>query len=137
MSQILVLIYQGLYNLSFIIRSSSDWIHINETSIECGSQSRSWINIKTKTNKKKRQKQNKNNYTHCDSPGYSICGKKLLWPFSCDFFFLPTQHILEILYWTQILTDMNILILFMRNSLRSPFSDMRNCFFYFVYRYLF
>jgi hypothetical protein len=35
MSQILVLIYQDLYNHSLIIRSSSDWIHINETSIEC------------------------------------------------------------------------------------------------------
>jgi hypothetical protein len=42
MSQILVLIYQGLYkNHSFISRRSWDWIHINETSIEFGSQSRS------------------------------------------------------------------------------------------------
>jgi hypothetical protein len=70
MSQILVLIYQGLYNHSFIIISSSDWIHINETSIECGSQSRSWINIKTKTkqkntqtNKKKKQKKTKKTKT--------------------------------------------------------------------------
>jgi hypothetical protein len=51
--------------------------------------------------------------------------------FPVIFFFLPTQHILEILYWTQILTDMNILILFIRNSLRSPFSDMR---FFFLFR---
>ena len=78
MSQILVLIYQGLYkNHSFIIRRSWDWIHINETSIEFGSQSRSWINIKTKTKQKNKQtnkektktkrqkpKQNKNNYAH-------------------------------------------------------------------------
>ena len=59
MSQILVLIYilyQGLYqNNSFIIRRSSDWIHINEISIEFGSQSRSWINFKTKTKQKKTQ----------------------------------------------------------------------------------
>jgi hypothetical protein len=61
-----------------------DWIHINKTSIEFGSQSRSWINIKTKTKqkntqtnkrknktKRQKQKQNKNNYTHCDFPGYS------------------------------------------------------------------
>jgi hypothetical protein len=39
---------------------SSDWIHINETSIECGSQSRSWINIKTKTKQKKHTQTNKN-----------------------------------------------------------------------------
>jgi hypothetical protein len=94
MSQILVLIYQGLYNHSFIIRSS--WIHINEKSIECGSQSRSWINIKTKTKqknthklkkdekKRQKQKQNKHNYTHCEFPGYSICGINLLWLFSTD-----------------------------------------------------
>jgi hypothetical protein len=58
MSQILVLIYKGLYkNHSFIIRRSWDWIHINETSIEIGSQSRSWINIKkTKTKNKKKTK---------------------------------------------------------------------------------
>jgi len=54
MSQILVLIYQGLYkNHFFIIRRSWDWIHINEKSIDFGSQSRSWINIKTKTKQKK------------------------------------------------------------------------------------
>jgi len=137
--------YQGLYkNHSFIIRRSWDWIHINETSIEFGSQSRSWINIKiktkqtkknTQTNKEKtkrqKQKQNKNNYevfkyfiihnkvlwlfihdffpwvfpgyghTVILFPGYSKCGKNILWlsflwPFfsylscdflSCDFFF--------------------------------------------------
>jgi hypothetical protein len=57
MSHILVLIYiQGLYkNHSFIIRRSWDWIHINEISIEFGSQSRSWINIKTKTKQKNTQ----------------------------------------------------------------------------------
>ena len=102
MSQILVLIYQGLYkNHSFISRRSWDWIHINETSIEFGSQSRSWINIKTKTKQKntqtnkektkpKRQKpkQNKNNYAHCDFPGYSKCGKNIYCDFfSGDFFF--------------------------------------------------
>ena len=100
-SQILVLIYQGLYeNHSFIIRRSWDWIQINETSVEFGSQSRSWINIKTKTKQKntqtnkektkpKRQKpkQNKNNYAHCDFPGYTKCGKNILWLFSLWFFF--------------------------------------------------
>ena len=69
---------------------------------------RSWINSKQKKNKKKtktknkkkeqktknknkskRQKHNqsKNNYTHCDFPGYSKCGKNILWLFSCYFFF--------------------------------------------------
>ena len=58
MSQMLVLIYQGLYkNHSFIIRRSWDWIHIDETSIEFGSQSSSWINIKTKTKQKNTHKQ--------------------------------------------------------------------------------
>jgi hypothetical protein len=52
--------------------------------------------------------------------------------FICDGFFLK-HYYYDI---TQILTDMNILILFIRNSLRSPFSDMR-IFFYFVYRYIF
>jgi hypothetical protein len=42
-------------NHSFIIRRSWDWIHINETSIEIGSQSRSWINIKAKTKQKNTQ----------------------------------------------------------------------------------
>ena len=56
MSQILVLIYQGLYaNYSFIVRRRRDWIQINETSIEFGSQSRSWINIKTKRKQKNTQ----------------------------------------------------------------------------------
>jgi uncharacterized protein YxeA len=99
MSQILVLIYQGLYNHSFIIRSSSDWIHINETSIEFGSQSRSWINIKTKTRQKNTQtnkektKQNVKNKNktkiiiHTDFPGYSKCGKNLLWLFFLWLFF--------------------------------------------------
>jgi uncharacterized protein YxeA len=101
MSHILVFIYQGLYkNHSFIIRRSWDWIHINETSIEFGSQARSWINIYKKdtqksTHKQIKKKQNKtsktktkqNNYTNCDFPGYSKCGKNILWLFSCDFFF--------------------------------------------------
>ena len=56
MSQILVLIYQGLCkNHSFIIKRIWDWIHINQTSIEFGSQSRSWIDIKTKTRQKNTQ----------------------------------------------------------------------------------
>jgi hypothetical protein len=56
MSQILVIIYQGLYkNHSLIIRRSWDWIHINEISIEFGSKSWSWINIKTKTKQKNTQ----------------------------------------------------------------------------------
>ena len=111
MSQILVLIYQGLYNHSFMIRSSSDWIHINETSIECGSQSKSWIKIskqkqnkkthkqiKKKTKKKQnKKKQSKNNYTHCDFPGYSKCGKIILWLFSCDFFSTDATHTYDII----------------------------------------
>ena len=40
---------------SFIIIRSWDLIHINETSIEFGSQSRSWINIKTNTKQKNTQ----------------------------------------------------------------------------------
>ena len=53
MSQILVIIYQGLYkNHSFIIRRSCDRIHINEIWIEFGSQSRPWINVKKKKHKK-------------------------------------------------------------------------------------
>ena len=63
------------------------------TSIEFGSQSRSWINIKyqnknktkkphkqikKKQTKRQKQKQSKNNYTHSDFSGYSKCGKKLL-----------------------------------------------------------
>ena len=99
-SQILVLIYQGLIkNHSFIIRRSWDWIHINETSIEFGSQSRSWINIKTKTKQKNIQtnkektKQNVKNKNkakiilHTDFSGYSKCGKKLLWLFFLWLFF--------------------------------------------------
>ena len=94
MSQILVLIYQGLYkNHSFIIRRSWDWIHINDTSIEFGSQSRSWIKIKQKQNKRQKQKQNKNNYTHCDFPGYSKCGKKIY----CDFFSTDATHTYDII----------------------------------------
>ena len=95
-------IYQGLYkNHSFIIRRSWEGIHINETSIEFGSQSRSWINIYKKdtqksTHKQIKKKQNKtyktktkqNNYTNCDFPGYSKCGKNILWLFFLWLFFL-------------------------------------------------
>jgi hypothetical protein len=94
-------IYQGLYkNHSFIIRRSWEGIHINETSIEFGSQSRSWINIYKKdtqksTHKQIKKKQNKtyktktkqNNYTNCDFPGYSKCGKNILWLFFLWFCF--------------------------------------------------
>ena len=83
-----------------------DWIHINETSIEFGSQSRSWINIKTKTKQKNTQtnkektKQNvnkKNDYAHYDFPGYSKCGKNILWLFSCDIFSNDATHTCKVL----------------------------------------
>ena len=102
------LCWHSCYLDTFIIRRSWDWIHINETSIEFCSQSRSWINIKTKTkqkntqtnkrkNKTKRQKQkqkqNKNNYTHYDFPGYSKCGKNILWLFLWLFFYRRNTYL--------------------------------------------
>ena len=113
MSQILFLIYQGLYkNHSFIIRRNWYWIHINEISIEFGSQSRPWINSKTKTKQnnkqtnkerennttRQKQKQNKNNYTHGDFPGNSKCGKIYCDFFSCDFFSTDATHTYDIIF---------------------------------------
>jgi hypothetical protein len=93
------------YNISSmccvgIIRSSSDWIHINETSIECGSQSRSWINIKTKTKQKNTHKQTKKNVKNKTKiiihtvtlPGIVYVEKNYCDPFPV-IFFLPTQQI--------------------------------------------
>ena len=99
MIQILVLTYQGLYkNHSFITRSNWDWIHINETSIEFGSQSSFWINIKTKTKQKNTQtnkektKQNVKNKTQIIIHTVTFRGivnvEKIYCDFfSCDFFF--------------------------------------------------
>ena len=101
MSQMLVLIYQGLYkNHSFIIRRSWDWIHINETSIEFGSQLRSWINIKAKTKEKNTQtnkektKQNVKNKNKTKIIIHTVTfwgivnvEKNILWLFFLWFFF--------------------------------------------------
>ena len=47
--------------------------------------------------KRQKQKQNKYNYAHCDFPGYSKCGKNILWLFSCDFFSTDATHTCDII----------------------------------------
>ena len=112
MSQILVLICQGLYkNHSVIIRRSWDWIHINETSIEFGSQSRSWINIKTKTRQKNTQTNKEKNKTkrHKNKNKTKIIIHTVTFRgivnvekiycnfFSCDFFSADATHTYDII----------------------------------------
>jgi hypothetical protein len=113
----LVLIYQGLYkNHSFIIRRSWHWIHINETSIEFGSQSRSWINIKTKTKQKThkqiKKKQSKTSITKTKQKSlYTLTFRGIVNVekiycdfFSCDFFSTDATHTYDIIFNTDIIS---------------------------------
>jgi hypothetical protein len=94
-SQILVIIYQGLYkNHSFIIRRSCDRIHINEIWIEFVSQSRSWINIKKNTKKPHKQikmktKQNVKSKNKAKIIMYTVTFRGIVnvEKIYCDFFF--------------------------------------------------
>ena len=113
MSQMLFLIYQGLYkNHTFIIRRSWDWIHINETSTEFDSQSRSWINIKTRTPPKKnkknhkqiKKKQNVKNKNKTKIIMHTVTFRSIVNVekiycdfFSCDFFSIDATHTYDII----------------------------------------
>ena len=70
-------------------------------------QSKNKIKITQRNKEKSKQNVKNKNKTkiiiHCDFLGYSKCWK-IFWDFfSCDVFFLLTQHIHTILYWTQTL----------------------------------
>ena len=95
---------------SFIIRRSWDLIHINETSIVFGSQSRSWINIKTKTKQKNTQTnkekttqsvKNKNKtkiIIHTVTFRGIVNVEKIYCDsFSCDFFSTDATHTCDII----------------------------------------
>jgi hypothetical protein len=110
-SKILLLIYQGLYkNHSFIIRRSWDWIHINEISIEFGSQSRPWINIETKTKQnntqtnKERTTQNVKSKNKAKINIYTVTFRGIVNVekiycdcFCCDYFSTDVTHTYDII----------------------------------------
>ena len=79
-------------------------MHISETSIEFGSQSKQKQNIKTQTNKEKKPKQNVKNKNKTKIIIHTVTFRGIVnvKKIYCDFFpmifFLPTQHILTILY---------------------------------------
>ena len=121
MSQILVLIYQGLIkNHSFIIRRSWDWIHINEISIEFGSQSRPWINIETKTKQNNTQTNKERTTQNVKSKnkakiimhtltfgGIVNVEKNYCDFFSCDFFSTDATHTYDIILNTDTFININ------------------------------
>ena len=80
-------------------------MHISETSIEFGSQSKQKQNIKTQTNKEKKPKQNVKNKNKTKIIIHTVTyrrivkmWKKYIVTFCPVIFFLPTQHIFTILY---------------------------------------